>query len=203
MKLYKLLFVNIPTWYNCTRSGLRYNSSWKVVGRIRFVRNNLLQKICLGYRDGQLIIGNRFFCNNTCTSNSIGLIQPCIFNISKRNSVIKIGDNVGISGSTLNASQRIEIGDNSIIGSGCLITDTDSHPIIAADRHRSDWQKYTKRKPIYIGKNVFVGARSIVMKGVTIGDGAVIGAGSVVTKDVPTNAIVAGNPAKIIKIIEQ
>lgn len=54
-----------------------------------------------------------------------------------------------------------------------------------------------------IGKNVFIGARSIVMKGVTIGDGAVVGAGSVVTKDVPANAIVAGNPAKIVKMIDQ
>ncbi|WP_304522377.1 DapH/DapD/GlmU-related protein [Bacteroides sp. GM023] len=64
-------------------------------------------------------------------------------------------------------------------------------------------EEYTKKAPVTIGKNVFIGARSIVMKGVTIGDGVVIGAGSVVTKNVPANAIVAGNPAKVIKFIEQ
>lgn len=63
--------------------------------------------------------------------------------------------------------------------------------------------QYTKCQPVAIGKNVFIGARSIIMKGVTICDGAVVGAGSVVTKDVPANAIVAGNPAKVIKMIEQ
>ena len=95
------------------------------------------------------------------------------------------------------------IGDNTIIGSGCLITDTDSHPILAAERNLPGWPNYTKSKPIVIGKNVFIGARSIVLKGVTIGDGAVVGAGSVVTKDVPANTIVAGNPAKVIKTINQ
>ena len=84
-----------------------------------------------------------------------------------------------------------------------MITDSDSHPIKAEDRLRYNYNKHTKSKPIVIGKNVFIGARSIVMKGVNIGDGAVIGAGSVVTKDVPANAIVAGNPVRLIKFIEQ
>ena len=136
-------------------------------------------------------------------SNSVGIFQPCFFNISASGSKIIIGNNVGISGSTINATTSITIGDNTIIGSGCLITDTDSHPIYAAERNLPDWPKYTKSKPIVIGKNVFIGARSIMLKGVTIGDGAVVGAGSVVTKDVPANTIVAGNPARVIKTIDQ
>lgn len=152
---------------------------------------------------GSIIIGKNFHCNNRMTSNSLGVFQSCMFNISASGSRIVIGNNVGISGSTINADTIITIGDNTIIGSGCLITDTDSHPIQMADRNRKDWPKYTKSKPISIGKNVFIGARCIVLKGVNIGDGAVIGAGSVVSKDVPANAIVAGNPAKIVKMIEQ
>jgi len=55
-----------------------------------------------------------------------------------------------------------------------------------------------KQGPISIGNDVWLGARSIILTGVTIGDGAVIGAGSVVTKSVPANAIAVGNPAKVI-----
>ena len=56
--------------------------------------------------------------------------------------------------------------------------------------------------PITIGDGVWIGGSSIILAGVTIGDNAVIGAGSVVTRDVPKNAVVAGNPAKIIRYIE-
>jgi acetyltransferase-like isoleucine patch superfamily enzyme len=53
--------------------------------------------------------------------------------------------------------------------------------------------------PIKIGSRVFIGARCIVLKGVTIGNGAVVGAGSVVVSDVPPGVIVAGNPAMVVK----
>lgn len=54
---------------------------------------------------------------------------------------------------------------------------------------------------VHIGKNIWVGSRSIVLQGVTIGDNSVIGAGSVVTKDVPQNTVAVGRPAKIVKKI--
>lgn len=186
------------------KSGLSYNRTWKMTGRLYVARSSwLLRKKHPDIKKGQLIIGDYFSSNNKLTSNSVGIFQPCFFNISASGSKIIIGNNVGISGSTINATTTITIGDNTIIGSGCLITDTDSHPILAAERNLPDWPKYTKSKPIVIGKNVFLGARSIVLKGVTIGDGAVVGAGSVVTKDVPANTIVAGNPARVIKTIDQ
>ena len=109
-----------------------------------------------------------------------------------------MGDNVGISGSTISARQSIIIGNNVLIGSGCVICDNDAHPI--HPMNRQDDRK-TEVSPIVIGDDVFVGARCIILKGVTIGRGSVIGAGSVVTKDVPPMCIYAGNPAKFIKYL--
>ena len=79
--------------------------------------------------NGTLTIGSHFKCNNRKKSNSIGLIQPCVFNISILGSLLTIGNNVGISGSSISATTSVTIGDNVLIGSGCLITDTDAHPI--------------------------------------------------------------------------
>lgn len=58
-----------------------------------------------------------------------------MFNIATSGSKIQIGNNVGISGSTINATKSITIGNNVLIGSGCLITDTDSHPLHYEDRN--------------------------------------------------------------------
>lgn len=204
IKIYKLISSTIPTMWWCFLSGLRYNNSWSIRGRLFLNKPSWLLRLKHPeIKKGDIKIGDGFVCNNKFSSNSVGLFQPCLFSLSASGSKIIIGNNVGISGSTINATTTITVGDNTIIGSGCLITDTDSHPILAAERNLPDWPKYTKSKPIVIGKNVFIGARSIVMKGVTIGDGAVVGAGSVVTKDVPANTIVAGNPARVIKTINQ
>ena len=204
LTFYKQLVRTITTLWWCFVSGLKYHKSWTLKGRLYVNKSSWLLRLKHPeINRGELIIGNGFVCNNKFSSNSIGILQPCLFNISASGSKIIIGNNVGISGSTINATTTITIGDNTIIGSGCMITDTDSHPILAAERNLLDWPKYTKSKPIVIGKNVFIGARSIILKGVTIGDGAVVGAGSVVTKDVPANTIVAGNPARVIKTIDQ
>ena len=86
-------------------------------------------------------------------------------------------------------------------GAGCLITDSDSHPLHPSDRRRDHAKTVTK--PIVIEDDVFVGARAIVLKGVRLGQGCVVGAGSVVTKDVPAMAIAAGNPAKVVAQVER
>lgn len=73
-----------------------------------------------------------------------------------------------------------------------------AHPMDAAGRK----QMLGIAKPITVGNNVWIGGNSVVLMGVTIGNNAIIGAGSVVTKDVPENALVAGNPARVIKYID-
>lgn len=199
-KIYKFFIDTIPTLYYCILSGIPFNRSWKISGRLHIERSShLIRRIHPEIKKGRLIIGDYFVCNNKLRSNSVGIIQPCFFNIAASGSCIEIGHHVGISGSTINATKSVKIGNYTNIGSGCLITDTDSHPINAEQRRRPDYLKYTKSAPIDIGDDVFIGARTIILKGVTIGDRAVIGAGSLVTKDVPADVLVAGNPAKVIK----
>lgn len=197
-RVYRIIYQNIPTFVNCLLSGLKYNSSWIVQGCPRVINRKWYDRILRGLKGGKIIIGDDFKCNNTITSNSIGLIQPCVFNISMEEAVIKIGNNVGISGSTINAASSIEIEDNVSIGSGCLITDTDSHPLDYEARIQDDNTK-THASPIVLKEGCFIGARSIVLKGVTVGEHSIIGAGSVVTKSIPANCIACGNPARVVK----
>lgn len=190
------VFHILSSFFWCMISGIGFDTSWRVDGKITVVRNRLLnlfkRRPC-----GKLVIGKNFSCHNTFSTNSIGLIQRSLFNISVTGSEIIIGNNVGISGSTITASTKIMIGDNVRIGSGCLITDSDSHQLQWEDRLINRGK--IGEAPITIEDNVFVGARSIILKGVTIGFGSVIGAGSVVTKNIPANCIAAGNPAKVIR----
>lgn len=91
----------------------------------------------------------------------------------------------------------IIIGDNTLIGPNVGLYAA-SHPLSPERRLAGNcWAA-----GITIGKNVWIGGSAVILPGVTIGDNAVVGAGSVVTKDVPKNAVVAGNPAKLVKMQE-
>jgi len=74
--------------------------------------------------------------------------------------------------------------------------------ILAHDASTKKYINYSKIKPVIIGEKTFIGMGSIILPGVTVGKQVIIGAGSVVTNDIPDNAIVAGNPAKIIGNVE-
>lgn len=198
--VYSIFYVLIPSFFNCKRAGLSFKKTWKIVGKPVIIKRHWYERLFKKHNGGMLVIGNCFTCNNKVDSNSLGVIQPCVFNIAIDNSLIKIGNHVGISGSTINAATTITIEDNVIIGSGCLITDTDSHPLAYKDRLVNDMSK-TNASPIVIKEGAFIGARSIIMKGVTIGEHVVIGAGSVVTKSIPDNMIACGNPAKVVKTL--
>lgn len=84
------------------------------------------------------------------------------------------------------------------IGDGTMIA---ANVQLISNNHDLYERQIITCKPIIIGKNVWIGAGATVLPGITIGDNAVIGAASVVTKDVPADCIVAGNPARFIKRI--
>lgn len=95
----------------------------------------------------------------------------------------------------------ITIGDNCLMAPGVHIYAA-THPLSAKYRQDND-EYYELAFPVKIGNNVWIGGKAIICPGVTIGDNVVIGAGAVVVKDVPSNVVVAGNPAKVIRIMNE
>lgn len=106
-----------------------------------------------------------------------------------------IGNHVWINfGLTLVDDTYITIGDNTQLGPNVTIA-TATHPLDPILRKEG----YQSNKPVTIGSNVWIGAGAIILPGVTIGDDSVIGAGSIVTKDVPPSSVAVGNPARVIR----
>jgi tetrahydrodipicolinate N-succinyltransferase len=144
--------------------------------------------------NGRIILGDKVNINSSRWGNWLGTPGAMILNVED-GAVLEMKTGAGVSSSQIIANIGIEIGEGSMIGAGCLICDSDMHEVPLGSG------KPTSVAPIRIGKGVFVGARCIILKGVNIGDGAVIGAGSVVTGNVPDKALVAGNPAVVIKML--
>lgn len=179
--------IKIKSFYYQLISSFPFDSSLKLNGRLYFYQA----------KGSKITIGYNFIANSKFNSNSIGCFQPCMINLCSSESELIIGDNVGISGSTIKVMKKIIIEDNVMIGSGCLIMDNDSHSFESENRNEIS---KIQRKEIIIRKNVFIGARCIILKGVEIGENTIISAGSVVTKSIPANCVAGGNPAKILKI---
>jgi len=104
---------------------------------------------------------------------------------------VTLGTNCSVGKAYFYALDTISVGDNSIIGDDVFLC-TGSHDI-----YKADFDLVTK--PIVIGRHVWIATGATILPGVSIGDGAVVGAMAVVSRDVPAGAVVAGNPAKIVK----
>ena len=116
--------------------------------------------------------------------------------VSGSDGLLEIGDDVFVNyGASIAAHKLVRIGDHCSLGTHAIIMDNDFHSVI-------DRNKIPPSEPVILGANVWLGARVIVLKGVTIGKNSVIGAGSVVTKDIPPDCLAAGVPARVIRQIQ-
>lgn len=161
-------------------------SGFKVYGSLRL----------LFMRSSNIIIGENVTFISDTKYNYIGINKPSSIFVGE-NALLQIGSNTGLSGTSIYVSTKIVIGDNCNFGGNTFIWDTDFHPLDCLQRRRG--LNGTKCAPVVIGNDVFVGANTIILKGVVIGDMAIIGAGSVVTKSIPASEIWAGNPARFIR----
>lgn len=143
-----------------------------------------------------IIIGDNFVCRSG-EEYGVG-VKTSKIQVGKDAKLI-IGNNSGISNTNIACTLEIRIGDNVNIGFDTTIMDSDFHSISSADRLNHTDIINAKRKTIIIHDNVFIGAGSIIMKGVEIGENSVIAAGSIVNVNIPPNELWGGCIAHKIK----
>lgn len=185
-----VISVKLSPTYNrflCKLKKVRYGRNFKIVGKISIIG------------PGEINIGDNFYMTSGVHINPISANQQGAFFTDSPSAKIAIGNNVGMSSTRMWIHESLTIGDNVKIGGGVLLIDTDCHPIDYKIRRISN--EGTKSAPIVIEDDVWIGAQSIVLKGVTIGARSIIGAGSVVIKSIPADCIAGGNPCKVIKML--
>ena len=148
-----------------------------------------------------VVLGDHVSCYAGC-SFAIGVDGTCT-----------VGNFTLLNGALVMAEERIEIGSHCLISWNVGIADSDFHPLAPAQRiidahalapffkDRPPRPKL-RTAPVIISDNVWIGMNAIILKGVTIGENSVVAAGAVVTKSVPPNVVVAGNPAVVTKQLD-
>ena len=194
----------------CSSLYIGWNKIYFFLNNIKYGKNfRVFNHLYLKIHVGALVqIGNNCTIMSGAGLNPLSRnIKTCIY-VGKK-ATLKLGNDVGISSSTLWVKESVSIGNSVAIGADCIIMDTDAHNLDWKIRCSEETNEYgesvdmviASSAPIVIEDNVLVGARCIILKGVTIGARSIIGSGSIVTKDIPSDCIAAGNPCKVIKSI--
>lgn len=173
-------------------------------------RSNRSKVDCCGV--GTILSGSvdRRISGGTIRVGAGSLIQGNLVT-ERAESCIQIGDNSLIGGGTvMDCALAITVESDVLVSYECMISDCDNHSVKFSSRQRdlADWMNGMQHDwtesamaPVRICRGAWIGARSIILKGVTIGEGAIIGAGSVVAADVPPFTIAGGNPARVIRAL--
>jgi len=163
--------------------GVRVGRSVEIVGRPDF-------RVARG---AAIILGDEVKLFGSKTVNPLIQSARCSLWAIAEGARLELAAGVGGSGVCLCAAKELVIGEGTILGADCLVIDNDFH--LPGPGWTWGFNPVETAKPVRIGRGCFIGARAIVLKGVSIGDGAVVGAGAVVTSDVPAGHVATGNPA--------
>lgn len=170
-----------------TLHGISWGRRWRIFG----------MPIIQRHRDSRIELGDGICLRSWGRSNPLAPYQPMVLSTRQATALIEIGNDCGFTGTTIVADQKIQIGDRVQVGANAVIVDTDFHPLTSEARQED--MHAGASASVTIEDDVFVGMRSIILKGVKIGVGSVVGAGSVVSRDVPPRTVVAGNPATAVR----
>lgn len=171
---------------------LRYRNEFTLGSNVLFYGRPLL-RILPG---AKIAVGDNVNFVSAPSANLVGLSKRMSI-VALQTATLDIRSNTGFSGVSIVCHESITIGHYCNFGGNVWIWDTDFHSLDWQVRRRTSAGARTR--PIVIGDDVFVGANSIILKGVSIGDRSIIGAGSVVSGSIPADELWGGNPARLIR----
>lgn len=177
----------------CWLNGCRVGGDLEVYGRV------ILRSPWGGIEIGDRVqlISSSWRCSAGALNHPVRL---CTF---MKEAKIILANGVGLNGTSITCrSTYVRIGAETMIAPNVMILDSDFH-IPWPPENRGFYPGTEFDAPVHIGEQVWVGANSLILKGVTIGNNSVIGAGSIVVKDIPANVLAAGNPARVVKDLEK
>lgn len=159
-------------------------------------------KPIIDIKDGSsLILNNNITLNSSNYGYHINMHSPVKLFADRKGAKIVIGENTRIHGTCIHAYEKIYVGARCLIAANCQIFDGSGHELSFPDIENRI-NTVGGSSPVIIEDDVWIGANSIILPGVTIGKGSVIAAGSIVTKNIPPYSVAGGNPARTLKVYE-